>query len=219
MPSKGNPQFFHFHKWERSRSIRFCLVAYVYLKEDSHLAYHYRFRHTGASGTERRHSIHVRKQESQCENSRVTTGASYQARCLSTLEVVYSETARSVLATEGVQPDESSACSLPSSHRVQGVVKSEPPATLKADRKMLEWVLPLGMQPGGKQVLQARLSVDEGQVRVAAIPQTAPAMVRCHLLDSTFSSVEIKVAALAEEGVAPAGRSVVKRCRVQCKQV
>ncbi|CAM9911317.1 unnamed protein product [Ectocarpus sp. 4 AP-2014] len=108
---------------------------------------------------------------------------------------------------------------LPFSPRDEGDVKSEPPATLKMDRKMLEWVLPSGMQRGGKQVLQARLSADEGQVRVAAIPQTAPAMVKCHLLDSTFSSVELEVAAMAEEGVAPAGGSVVKRCRVQCKQV
>ncbi|CAM9479490.1 unnamed protein product [Ectocarpus sp. 6 AP-2014] len=108
---------------------------------------------------------------------------------------------------------------LPFSPRDEGDVKSEPPASLKMDRKMLEWVLPSGMQRGGKQVLQARLSADEGQVRVAAIPQTAPAMVKCHVLDSTFSSVELEVAALAEEGVAPAGGSVVKRCRVQCKQV
>ena len=84
---------------------------------------------------------------------------------------------------------------------------------------MLEWVLPSSMKPGGKQVTQARLSVDEGQARVAAMPQTAPAMVKCHLLDSTFSSVELEVAALAGDGATPARGSVVKRCRVQCKQV
>lgn len=133
--------------------------------------------------------------------------------------MAYGESASNFLTAEGVQPGEPSACSLPPSHGVQGDVKSEPPATLKMDRKLLEWVLPSGMQRGGKQVLQARLSADEGQVRGAAIPQTAPAMVKCHLLDSTFSSVELEVAAMAEEGVAPAGGSVVERCRVQCKQV
>lgn len=83
---------------------------------------------------------------------------------------------------------------------------------------MLEWVLPLKMKPGGKQVTQARLSVDEGQVRLAAIPQTAPAVVRCHLEDFTFSSVEVEMAATAEEGRQDVPGTVVKRCRVQCKQ-
>lgn len=97
-------------------------------------------------------------------------------------------------------------------------MKSEPPATLKADRRMLEWVLPSIMKPGGKQVTQARLSVDEGQVRMAAIPQTAPAMVKCHLVDSTFSAVELEMAAMAEEGGQDVPGKVMKRCRVQCKQ-
>eukprot|EP00752_Nemacystus_decipiens_P004305 g3934.t1 len=100
----------------------------------------------------------------------------------------------------------------------KGEVKSEPPATLKADRRMLEWVLPSKMKPGGKQVTQARLSIDEGQVRMAAIPQTAPAMVRCHLVDSTFSAVELEIAAMAEEGGQDVPGNVMRRCRVQCKQ-
>lgn len=84
---------------------------------------------------------------------------------------------------------------------------------------MLEWVLPSTMKRGGKQVLQARLSIDEGQVRAASIPQTAPAMVKCHLLDSTFSSVELEMTAMAEEeGTQVAPGKVMKRCRVQCKQ-
>lgn len=102
--------------------------------------------------------------------------------------------------------------------RSKGDVKSEPAATLKADRRVLEWVLPSTMRPGGKQVTQARLSVDEGQVRTVAIPQTAPAVVRCLLVDSTFSSVELETAALAEEGGQDVPGKVVKRCRVQCKQ-
>ncbi|CAN0022642.1 unnamed protein product, partial [Hapterophycus canaliculatus] len=97
-------------------------------------------------------------------------------------------------------------------------VKAEPPATLKADGKILEWVLPSGMKRGGKQIMQARLSVDEEEVRVAAIPQTAPAMVRCHLPDYMFSSVEIDAAALAGEGAEAAPGRVIKRCRVQCTQ-
>lgn len=100
----------------------------------------------------------------------------------------------------------------------QGDVKSEPQATLKGDRRMLEWVLPSEMKPGGKQVTQARLSIDEGQVRMAAIPQTAPAMVRCHSVDSTFSTVELEMVAMAEgEGQDIPGK-IMKRCRVQCKQ-
>lgn len=83
---------------------------------------------------------------------------------------------------------------------------------------MLEWALPLKIKPGGKLVAQARLSVDDAQVRLAAIPQTAPAMVRCHLLDSTFSSVELEMTATAEEGEQNVPGKVVKRCRVQCKQ-
>lgn len=83
---------------------------------------------------------------------------------------------------------------------------------------MLEWVLASTMKPGGKQVTQARLSIDEGQVRMATIPQSAPAMVRCHLADSTFSSVELEMAAMAEEGGQDVPGKVMKRCRVQCKQ-
>lgn len=101
---------------------------------------------------------------------------------------------------------------------VQGDVKAEPPATLKPDGKILEWVLPSKMKRGGKQIMQARLSVDDGEVRIAAIPQTAPAMVRCHLLDSMFSSVEIEAAALEGEGAEFAPGPLMKRCRVQCTQ-
>eukprot|EP00903_Cladosiphon_okamuranus_P014075 g13082.t1 len=100
----------------------------------------------------------------------------------------------------------------------KGDVQSEPPAMLKADRRMLEWVLPSKMKPGGKQVTQARLSVEEGQVRTAAIPQTAPAMVRCHLEDSMFSAVELEMAAMARERGQDVPGKVMKRCRVQCKQ-
>lgn len=100
----------------------------------------------------------------------------------------------------------------------QGDVKAEPPATLKADGKILEWVLPSDLKRGAKQTMQARLSVDEGEVRVATIPQTAPAMARCHLLDSMFSSVEIDAAALGGEGAEAAPGRVMKRCRVQCTQ-
>lgn len=100
--------------------------------------------------------------------------------------------------------------------RTQGV-KSEPPATLKTDSRTLEWVLPLKMRPGGKQVLQARLSIDEGQPR-AVLPPTAPATVKCHLLDSTFSSVELEMAAMAEDGLQAALGRVMKQCRVQCAQ-
>lgn len=96
-------------------------------------------------------------------------------------------------------------------------VKSEPPATLKTDSRTLEWVLPLKMRPGGKQVLQARLGVDEGQAP-AALPQTAQATVKCHLLDSMFSSVELEMAAMAEDGLHAAPGRVMKRCRVQCTQ-
>lgn len=83
---------------------------------------------------------------------------------------------------------------------------------------MLQWVLPSEIKCGGKQVLQARLSMDEGQERVASIPQTAPAMVKCHLVDSTFSSVELEMTAIAEEGMQVAPGKIMKRCRVQCKQ-
>lgn len=83
---------------------------------------------------------------------------------------------------------------------------------------MLEWVLPSEMKPGGKQVTQARLSIDEGQVRMAAIPQTAPAMVRCHSVDSTFSAVELEMVAMAKGGGQDIPGKIMKRCRVQCKQ-
>lgn len=83
---------------------------------------------------------------------------------------------------------------------------------------MLEWVLPSKMKPGGKQVTQARLGLDDGHVRMAAIPQTAPAMVRCHLADYTFSSVELEMAAMAAEGGQDLSGKVMKRCRVQCTQ-
>lgn len=83
---------------------------------------------------------------------------------------------------------------------------------------MLEWVLPSEIKCGGKQVLQARLSIDEGHVGVASIPQTAMAMVRCNLLDSTFSSVEHGITTIAEEGTQVAPGKIMKRCRIQCKQ-
>lgn len=83
---------------------------------------------------------------------------------------------------------------------------------------MLQWVLTCEIKCGGKQVLQARLGMDEGQAQVASIPQTAPAMVKCHLVDSTFSSVELEMTAIAEEGTEVAPGKIMKRCRVQCKQ-
>lgn len=83
---------------------------------------------------------------------------------------------------------------------------------------MLEWVLQTDIKCGGKQVLQARLNIDEGQVRVASIPQTAAAMVRCHLMNSTFSSVDLELTAVAEEGEQVGHGKIMKRCRVQCKQ-
>lgn len=83
---------------------------------------------------------------------------------------------------------------------------------------MVEWVLPGPIKPGGKQVMQARLSVDEAEVRVVAIPPTAPAMVKCHLKDSTFSSVQLEVLAPAGEGNTDVPGKVVKRSRIQSKQ-
>lgn len=99
----------------------------------------------------------------------------------------------------------------------QGNVKSEPPAIWNADRRILQWALPDGIKRGGKQIMQARLAVDEAEVRVAAIPSSAPAMVKCHLVDYTFSSVEIEVSGVAEGGDEAPGK-VMKRCRVQCRQ-
>lgn len=99
-------------------------------------------------------------------------------------------------------------------------MKSEPPASWKADRRVLEWNLTTGMKPGGKQVLQARFTLEDGGVRAGAVPPTAPAMVRCIILDSSFSSVGLEVSSStgAADGSAEVLGKVVKRCRVQCKQ-
>lgn len=102
--------------------------------------------------------------------------------------------------------------------RVQGVVKSEPQATWKAESRMLEWILPSNIKRGGKQVVQARLGLEEGGVRAAAVPQTTPVMVKCHLLDSMFSSVELQASGVATEGEAEVPGRVMRRCRVQCRQ-
>lgn len=83
---------------------------------------------------------------------------------------------------------------------------------------MLEWVLPASIKRGEKQVMQARLTVADAEVRVAAIPPTAPAMVKCHILDYAFSSVKLEVSGKKEEGDAEVAGNVVRRCRVQCKQ-
>lgn len=95
---------------------------------------------------------------------------------------------------------------------------SEPQATWKADRQILEWVLPTGIESGGEQVLQARLSMDKAEVRVAAITPTASVMVNCHLLDSTFSSVDLEVSGTAGAGDVEVAGKVMKRCRIQCRQ-
>lgn len=85
---------------------------------------------------------------------------------------------------------------------------------------MLEWNLSGTISPGSKQVLQARLVREEGEGRPAVpLPPTAPAMVKCHLLDTMFSSVGLDVHAVAGSAQfdATPGR-VMKRCRVQCRQ-
>ena len=83
---------------------------------------------------------------------------------------------------------------------------------------MLEWVLPAQIKRGGKQVVQARLGLEEGGVRVASVPSTTPVMVKCHLLDSMFSCVELQASGVAREGDVEVSGRVMKRCRVQCRQ-
>lgn len=74
------------------------------------------------------------------------------------------------------------------------------------------------INPGDKQIMQARLTTEDGEVRAGAMPQTAPAMVRCYIMESSFSSVGLEVASVGGLENAEVVGHVVRRCRVQCRQ-
>lgn len=84
---------------------------------------------------------------------------------------------------------------------------------------MLEWCLSGDIAPGGKQVLQARLLSREVEGQPAAsVPATAPAVVKCQMVDMMFSSVTVEAQAAASAGPSDQPARVMRRCRVQCKQ-
>lgn len=90
----------------------------------------------------------------------------------------------------------------------------------KPERRLLEWSLSTGIKPGGKQVMQARLPLEERGGRAGAIPATAPAMIKCTIMESSFSSVGLEVSGVAGLGDDAEGGlgKVAKRCRVECRQ-